>query len=236
MNVNTHNNMAMMYSMVGLPQGSQAPRLTSRTLDTGSQVTQKEKSDESKDSQTERFFPEFQKATQNNKSESELSGTGRRYVGEEIPSQDDGKSTREKSFDLSNSPKTLDTSRQIQYKFQSLNNFMSKGASSSEENPGTKRQRHTASLKQWVDLEYKQYVKAPDTPYKKRDLREIMNALNSKDMPRSESLTSLGSGSGSTSEAPPNTNFNLLNLTKVARTMNFLEDPLPQVQQDSQYL
>lgn len=237
MNVNTYNNMAMMYSMAGLTQGSQIPRLTSRPLDTGSHVPEKGKADESEDTQTGKFFPEFQKATQNSKSEAEISGTARRHVGEEISSQGDGKSSHDKDFEPSSFPRTLDTSRQIQFKFQSLNNFQSKGNSSLEEQSTLRRNHHRSSLKQWVDLEYKQYVKSADMPYKKRELRAIMDALNSCEMPRSESFTSLGSGSGSeTSKTPPNSNFNLLNLTKVARTMNFLENPLPPVQSDSQYL
>ncbi len=240
MQINSYNNMAMMYSMVGLPQGSQAPRQINRTLDTGSQISPKGKSDESKGTKKESFFPEFQKASQNSKSESELSGTGRRYVGEEIPSHGGRESASEQNeqhSDLSNSPGTLDTARQIQFKFQSQNNFTSKKTASPEEQSRMKRQQQMSNLKQWVDLEYKQYVKNSEMPYTRRDLREISGALDTKDKSLNQNFTSPGGKNASgISQPTQNNNFNILNLTKVARTMNFLEDPVPSIQSESKYL
>jgi hypothetical protein len=232
--------MAMMYSMTGLSTGIQAPRQTNKTLDIGSQVSEKGKADESKNSQNESLFPEFQKMSGKDRAESELSGAGRRHVGEELQTLDDGEpggGQGDKSCNLSSFPKTLDTSRQIQYKFQSLNSFAPRTSPSPEETAGMKRRQHISSLKKWVDTEYKQYVKSTEMPYKKGDLRAIMGALDSNDRPQAGSFTSLGSGGSSgKAEAQPNTNYNILNLTKVAKVMSFMDDPVPAVQSETQYL
>ncbi|MDQ7825758.1 MAG: hypothetical protein RDV48_23355 [Candidatus Eremiobacteraeota bacterium] len=224
MNVNTFNNVAMMSQMVGLPQQVGTGQELNRTLDIDEQVPDLEKGEKSPEAKTPQKSPE---AT--NSARQHAKGVERRYVAEEDNSEQgpQGKAAGEGSPQEKSPPK-LDRSNQIQFKFNSALNSNQQAMPGAPSMQQRSRQM-VENLSRWVETEYRQFSKAPDNYYSRKDLRQIISML--KDNKASQSK-SKAAGSRNKDDEPA---YNNGNITKLTTVMRAFED-LPRESLDEIYL
>lgn len=75
----------------------------------------------------------------------------------------------------------LDTSAQIQWKFNQAQTKQGGGPENAQTQPELQKRQFLSRLQDMVKTEYQQYVKSDDALYSRRNLREIMSALNQDD-------------------------------------------------------
>lgn len=195
MNINMHNNIAMMSSMVGIPQNSGGNRQvnkeqgTEKTLaenDLGTETTD-ETAEEESSSARQTARADQQKKTTGARQQTQTHAVQQKSVSEESKTEEQKKtsetSQQQKAGQTGKTGQTgglLDTSKLIQLGFQKAQEAK-ENQEAKQQRPDIQRKQFAENLKKWVDVEYKQYVKDNDPLYSRRNLREILQALGDSD-------------------------------------------------------
>lgn len=230
MNVSTHNNIAMMSSMVGVPQQSTQTKQVNKELDSGQQISDLDKGEESQEA--EKDAPQLK--NQGHQSEGvarqQAKSVQRRFVAEEYKQEQKAKGAEsELAQDLQHldSSKTqqqgrvlLDTSSQIQHKFQKVLTQQQPNTQNRMK-PDIQRRQFADNLRKWVDVEYKQFVKQNDPLYTRRNLREILSALGDQDPSAKKTKSSERDTSKTTVQF---SKFNKYNITQASKAMRIFEE------------
>lgn len=82
----------------------------------------------------------------------------------------------------------FDTSAQIQWRFNRAQTEQTNGSGGAQSQPEMQKRQFLKNLQSMVKNEYQQFVKSDDSLYSRRNLREIMSALNQDD-PYSKKLS-----------------------------------------------
>ncbi|MDQ7822811.1 MAG: hypothetical protein RDV48_08470 [Candidatus Eremiobacteraeota bacterium] len=235
MNVNTHNNMAMMSSMVGIPQQTGQTKQVNKDLDEGKQITETDKPDDSQELTKDKANVNSQGNQMESVSRQQSRSVARRYVAEDYKTEQQAKGTENEQVQDSQlnqqsgtQPKGrlfLDTSSQIQHSFQKMQEQQLQQQSANNQakmRPDVQRKIFAENLRKWVDVEYKQFVKQNDPLYTRRNLREILQALGDQDTQtkktKSSSTDSLGKNSVQYSR------YNKYNITQASKAMRIFEE------------
>jgi|GEM_PF-972054 len=231
MNVNTHNTIAMMSSMVGVPQQSTQTKQVNKDLDSSQQILDLDKGEESQE--TEQDAPQLKNQGQQSEgvARQQAKSVQRRFVAEDYKQEQKAKGAEsELSQDLQHldSSKTqqqgrvmLDTSSQIQHRFQKvLTQQQQQPNTQNRMKPDVQRRQFADNLRKWVDVEYKQFVKQNDPLYTRRNLREILSALGDQD-PSSKKVKSDRDTSKTTVQF---SKFNKYNITQASKAMRIFEE------------
>jgi hypothetical protein len=230
MNVSTHNNIAMMSSMVGVPQQTGDTKKVNKDLDQGQQVSETDKPEESQEQKKDNANVNNQGNKAENVGRQQARQIQRRYVAEDTKQElkSEGKEAPEQMQDLPGQQKTkgvmLDTSAQIQFKFQKFvgqQQQMQQANNQAKMKPDVQRKQFAENLRKWVDVEYKQFVKQNDPLYTRKNLREILSALGEQEGPQ-------GKKTSRDRETGKNTvqfsKFNKYNITKASQAMRIFEE------------
>ncbi len=229
MNVSTHNNIAMMSSMVGVPQQSSQTKQVNKDLDLGKQITDVEKGDESKEMDKEAPQLKHQGPQSESVARQQTKSVQRRFVAEDYKQEQKAKGAEsELSQDLQSLESKpqgrvlLDTSSQIQHKFQKVLNQQQQQQPNAQNRmkPDVQRRQFADNLRKWVDVEYKQFVKQNDPLYTRRNLREILSALGDQD-PSAKKTKSDRDNSKTTVQF---SKFNKYNITQASKAMRIFEE------------
>ncbi len=196
MNVSTHNNIAMMSSMVGVPQQTgQTKQVANKDLDQSQQVSETDKSEESSENSKDKTETQSAHAgagkAEQSSARQQARSVQRRYVAEDYK-QEKAESKNENTSELGEPGQAqgtkgskgvfLDTSSAIQLKFNKLQaQQQSEASQQTRMKPDIQRRQFASNLQKWVDVEYKQFVKTNDPLYTRRNLREILSALGDQD-------------------------------------------------------
>jgi len=229
MNVNTHNNIAMMSSMVGVPQQNTQTKQVNKDLDSTKQVLDMDKGEESNEMDKE--APQLKNQQGGHQSESvarqQTKSVQRRFVAEDYKQEQKAKGPEsEMSQDLQHLESKqqgrvmLDTSSQIQHKFQKVLTQQQQPNTQNRMKPDVQRKQFADNLRKWVDVEYKQFVKQNDPLYTRRNLREILSALGDQD-PSSKKVKSDRDNSKTTVQF---SKFNKYNITQASKAMRIFEE------------
>jgi len=236
MNVSTHNNIAMMSSMVGVPQQTgQTKQVANKDLDQGKQVSEADKAEEaaehSKDKNETAAANAGAGKAEHSSARQQARSVQRRYVAEDYK-QEKAESKTENSSELDQPGQTqgtgkgkgvmLDTSSGIQLKF---NKFVAQQQTEASQQtrmkPDIQRRQFASNLQKWVDVEYKQFVKSNDPLYTRRNLREILSALGDQDPSVKKNRfdkDSVGKNSIAFSK------YNKHNITQASKAMRIFEE------------
>jgi hypothetical protein len=229
MNVSAHNNIAMMSSMVGVPQQTGQTKQVNKDLDQGQQITETEKPEESQEQRQDNANVNNQGSKTENVSRQQARQIQRRYVAEDTQQElkTNGKEM-EQTQDLPGQQKSkgvvLDTSAQIQFKFQKFvgeQQQMQQANSQAKMKPDVQRKQFAENLRKWVDVEYKQFVKQNDPLYTRKNLREILSALGEQDGPQSKKTSRDRETGKNTVQF---SKFNKYNITKASQAMRIFEE------------
>ncbi|MHC9540224.1 MAG: hypothetical protein AB9903_11960 [Vulcanimicrobiota bacterium] len=230
MNVSTHNNIAMMSSMVGVPQQSTQTKQANKELDSGQQISDLDKGEESQEA--EKDAPQLKNQGQQSEgvARQQAKSVQRRFVAEEYKQEQKAKGAEsELTQDLQHldSSKTqqqgrvmLDTSSQIQHKFQKVLT-QQQPTNQNRMKPDIQRRQFADNLRKWVDVEYKQFVKQNDPLYTRRNLREILSALGDQDPSAKKTKSSDRDTSKTTVQF---SKFNKYNITQASKAMRIFEE------------
>ncbi len=235
MNVNMHNNIAMMSSMVGIPQHAGQTKQVNKDLDQGKQITETDKSEEPKEHDKERSNVQNQGNKPQGAAKHQAQSVQRRFIAED---RQEEKKTKGKegsdieSQDLLAKQETkgklmLDTSSQIQHrfaKFQTLQAQQQQQAAAQKKlKPEIQRRIFADNLRKWVDVEYKQFVKQNDPLYTRRNLREILQALGEQESPTTKK-TKMDRGDAAGKNKTQYTKYNKYNITQASKAMRIFEE------------
>lgn len=125
----------------------------------------------------------------------------------------------------------FDTSAQIQWKFNQAQTKQGGGNEGAQAQPEVQKRQFLSRLQDMVKTEYQQYVKSDDALYSRRNLREIMSALNQED-PYSKRL-SKEQDTRSTNTPRELEGYNKYNALRASRSMQVVQERAQQDQQES---
>jgi hypothetical protein len=126
----------------------------------------------------------------------------------------------------------FDTSAQIQWRFNQAQAQQANGTENPQTQPEVQKRQFLSRLRQMVSTEYQQYVKSDDSLYSRRNLREIMQALNQDD-PNSRRLRN-DQDTRRSDDAPPSEleGYNKFNHLRAARSLKVVQERQEEPQQD----
>lgn len=124
----------------------------------------------------------------------------------------------------------FDTSAQIQWKFNQAQTKQGGSSESAQTQPELQKRQFLSRLQDMVKTEYQQYVKSDDALYSRRNLREIMSALNQED-PYSKRL-SKEQDTRSTNAPREVEGYNKFNAMRASRSMQVVQERAQQDQQE----
>ncbi|MBM3464165.1 MAG: hypothetical protein FJX76_18875 [Armatimonadetes bacterium] len=132
----------------------------------------------------------------------------------------------------------LDNTARINWEFQTSQN---RAEGAQNEQPGqqaeVQKRQFLSRLKKMVNMEYQQYVKSDSNLYSRRNLREIMTALNTQDDPNvgqtARNEDNLSRNAAGTGEQPGELEgYNKFNQMKAARTLQLQHEYQQEPPQD----
>ncbi len=247
MNVNVHNTISMVSSMVGVPHSSGGAKQIAKdqaqseksSLDRDASVDGEGEEGVSEGEESSYHKPKAQAGQANSaQSKQQAAAASRRRISEETlvknesedsKTEETGKTAQAGQAGKSSSTAAqkgtgfLDTSRLIQQKFTETKEAQQDSA---KQRPDVQRKQFAENLKKWVQLEYNQYSKGTDPLYTRRNLREILNALgdqNTKTQKTSSKEDSTGKSQVGFSK------FNKYNITQASNALRIFEEiPSPE--------
>lgn len=128
-------------------------------------------------------------------------------------------------------PVPFDTSAQIQWKFNQAQADQTNSTDNPQTQPEVQKRQFLTRLRGMVSTEYQQYVKSDSALYSRRNLREIMQALNQDD-PNSKRLKS-EQDSRRNDEVPGELEgYSKFNAMRAARSLKVVQEHQQEPQQD----
>lgn len=231
MNVNTQSNFAMMSSMVGIPQNTIPTKQVNKDLDQGKQIMETDKSEETMETDKERANVQNQGNQAPTVTKYQTQGIQRRLIAEDHQEEKKTKGTNREleSQDLLAKQETkgkllLDTSSQIQHRFQKYQMLQQQQQASTQKRlkPDVQRRIFAENLRKWVDVEYKQFVKNNDPLYTRRNLREILQALGEQESPTAKKAKMDRDVAGKSKTQY--TKYNKYNITQASKALRIFEE------------
>jgi len=216
MNVNISNQMVMNASIAGVSQQVTAPREIKKEMEQGTVVQELDRQGQSKE--LDKDITQLREFRQLLDVRQQAHGVGRRYVSEENQKasyfQKQGPEAAQQSY----YQKPLgDTTQLIQQQFMARQRLLAAENSQSQNpaRPEVQRKQFITNLRQWVSLEYSQYVKGDHNLYSRRNLREILAALSEHTTPQTKSTKDKEDRRGVGEVSRKYTRANLAKLSKI---------------------
>lgn len=232
MNVNSANVLSFTSSLVGIPQQTATKKLDDNGLKETEQITETEDTEESQSAKNKeqdvKSTPQKYDSTTKQQSQSIQRRFFKEDTGDKKVFSDKAQSPQDTDIQQAGQSKIrLDTSSWIQLKSkQNLNELVQ----NREDGASVKQEFHKKQLlnnmKKMVDIEYKQYVKDNDPLYTRRNLREILQALGDQDSPKTRKTWSERDKNSVGKEVKCSSNYNRLNISKMANTMYMLDQSM----------